>query len=106
MQALLFEAHAHCASGSNVYHGDAGNLAQERYGSGGTRVNLDYIYMLVTNDVLNVDHALNFQAQSHLVGVFDNGTDNTLAQAARRIYGNGVTAVYACTFNVFHDAGD
>ena len=77
-----------------------------RNGSGGTRVNLDYIYMLVTNDVLNVDHALNFQTQSHLVGVFDNGTDNTLAQTARRIYGDGVTAVYACTFNVFHDAGD
>ena len=78
-EALLANADTHSAFGCHIHHGNAGNLAQEGYSSGRTRVNLDYINMVITDNVLNVDHAFYFQTQSHFIGIVYNGLDYGLA---------------------------
>ena len=104
--ALFFNGQAHCSFSCYVNHGDTGYFTQEGYGSGRTGVNFDYEYVVATNDVLNVNHALNFQAQCHFIGISDDGFDYAFGQAYRRIYSDGVAGVNACTFNVFHNTGD
>ena len=60
--------------------------------------------MLITHDVLNVDHTLYFQTQSHFIGIVNNSFNYRFAQRTGRIYSDGVAGVYACTFNVLHNA--
>ena len=103
-EALLTDAVAHCAFGCNVNHLNGCNFAEERHGTGRTRVNLDNEYFVVAHDVLNVNHAVNFKADGNSVSIVDNRFNNGFRQGARRIYGNGVAGVYACAFDMFHNA--
>ena len=103
---MLSDTDTHSSFSCHVNHRYAGYFTQEGYGSGRTGVNFDYEYFVVTNDVLNVDHTLNFQAQCHFIGIFNDSFNYRFGQADGRIYSDGVAGVYARTFNVFHDTGN
>ena len=103
---LFADALPHCAFGCNVNHLNGGNFAEERHGTGRTRVNFNNEHFVIAYNVLNVNHAVYFKADGNSVGVIDNSFNNRFCQRTRRIYGNGVAGVYACAFDMFHNAGN
>ena len=81
-------------------------FGQERYCSGGTRVNFDYIYIIfVVNDELNVEQTNDADTQTQFLCVFQDFAFCFVGYGECRVYGDGVTGVYACSFYVFHDTG-
>ena len=85
---------------------DSCYLADVRYCTAGTRVNLDHIYILAYNDELNIDHTDNMKCLCKTTCVFGDGIFCFLADGLCRIYGNTVSGVDTCTLDMLHDSRD
>ena len=78
-------------------------LADVRYSTAGTRINLDHIYIISKNNELDVDHTDNMQCSCKTSGVFCNCLFCFLADGLSRVYGNTVTGVDSGTLDMFHN---
>ena len=104
--ALFFQGFAQNCQCSDVCQRVACCLGQEGYCSGGTRVYFDDIYIIFgIHDELNVEQTNDADAQTQFLCVFQNFAFCFVGYGESRVYGDGVTGVYACSFNVFHDTG-
>jgi hypothetical protein len=83
---------------------NSGYLADVRYCTAGTRVNLDHIYILTYNDELDIDHTDNMKCLCKTTCVFGDGLFCFLADGLCRIYGNTVSGVDTCTLDMLHDS--
>ena len=85
---------------------DSCYLADVRYCTAGTRVNLDDIYILAYNDELNIDHTDYMKCLCKTACVLGDGIFCFLADGLCRIYGNTVSGMDTCTLDVLHDSRD
>ena len=89
--------------GCQRYDRDSGNLADVRYGTAGTRVNLNYVYVISKNDKLDVDHTDDMQCSCKTFGVLCNSLFCFFTDGSCRIYGNTVTGMDSGTLNMLHN---
>ncbi len=82
---------------------DTGYLTDVRYSTAGTRVNLDYIYIISKNDELDVDHTDYMKCSCKTSGIFCNCLFCFLADGLCRVYRDTVTGMDSGTFDMLHD---
>ena len=85
---------------------DSCYLADVRYCTAGTWVNLDNIYILTYNDELDIDHTDYMKCLCKTTCVLGDGVFCFLADGLCRIYGNTVSGVDTCTLDMLHDSRD
>ena len=106
-QALILQALAQSDLGGDVGHLDAGDLGDEGNSSGGTGVDLDDIDVLVlVNDELDVEQALDADAQTQTHGVIDDGILDLLADREGGIDRDRVAGMDTGALNMLHDTRD
>ena len=85
-------------------HWDTGDLGQERYSTGRTRVNFEYIYLVVhIDDELDIVQTDKAEAFTDACCIVDDRIFDFLADRLSRVDGDGVTGVDTGTFDMFHD---
>ena len=103
MEAQLLQRCTKSNLSCHIHHLYISNLAQEWYSSGGTRIYLDNINLIIYHNVLNVHQTLNMKAYSQTLGIVDNGINNLGGQGLWWIYSNRVTRMYAGSLYMLHN---
>ena len=104
--ALLLQGLAKDTLGGNISKAVACCLGEEGYGSGGTRVNLDDINLIVSvNDELDIVKTNDADAETKLLRILKNSSLHLIGDREGGIYADRVTRVDTGTLNKLHDTG-
>ena len=104
--AHIFEFVSEDDLGCQRHDRDSCHLADVRYGTAGTWVYFDNIYFFAADDELDVDHSDYMECLCQTACVLCDRILCILADSLCRIYGDTVTGMDTCTFDVLHDSRD
>ena len=101
--AQLLQGSPQCHLGSHIHHLHISYLAEERHSTGGTRIYLDNVNLIISHNILDVHEALDMEPHGQTLGIVNDGVDNLGRKSLRRIYSNRVAGMNTGTLNVLHD---
>ena len=104
--AHIFEFVSEDDLGCQRHDRDSCYLTDVRYGTAGTWVYFDNIYFFAADDELDVDHSDYMECLCQTACVLCDRILCILADGLCRIYGDTVTGMDTCTFDVLHDSRD
>ena len=92
---------------SYIAHSNASDLAQERYGTRAAGIDLKDVHpVLLINDKLDIIQPYKMEASADTCSIINDSILNILRDHLRRIHGDRIPGMDACTFNMLHNTRD